>query len=196
MPPAASNPFATRHTRPGALPYLLPPGVSADDLVERLRQASWRGEIIGPHGTGKSTLLASLVPQLAAAGREVRQVTLTAGEATLPLSDADAATWTERTLLVVDGYEQLSWPSRLWLTSSLASRGAGVLVTAHEPMGFPSIWTTTVDADLAWQIVGQLLPAPHPRVTRELVAELLAEQGGNFREVLFALYDVVQGTRK
>ena len=73
--PSADNPFSTRYTRPGAIPFRFPPGTSADGLVEQLRRQQWRGAIVGPHGSGKSSLVAALVPPLrlpAAAGTGFR----------------------------------------------------------------------------------------------------------------------------
>ncbi len=63
------NPFATRHVRPGAIPYRFAPGSAAEGVVERLAAADWQGQIIGPHGSGKSTLLATLLPAIESAGR-------------------------------------------------------------------------------------------------------------------------------
>ena len=57
-----ANPFATRHVRPGAIPFHFPAETSAAQLVARLRELNWRGAIVGPHGSGKSTLLVALAP--------------------------------------------------------------------------------------------------------------------------------------
>jgi hypothetical protein len=64
-----TNPFATRWTRPGAIPFVFADGGTMLDLVARLQANEWRGAIVGPHGSGKSTLLAALVPAIAATGR-------------------------------------------------------------------------------------------------------------------------------
>ena len=69
--PPISNPFATRYTRPDAGEYLFPPDAGADLLIARLRQSAWWGQITGPHGSGKSTLVQTLLPHLQAAGRAV-----------------------------------------------------------------------------------------------------------------------------
>ncbi len=69
QPPAADNPFSTCRTRPGAIPYVFPPGQSAAALIERMRESGWRGQIVGPHGSGKSALLATLAPAIEASGR-------------------------------------------------------------------------------------------------------------------------------
>ena len=69
--PPISNPFATRYTRPDALEYLFPPNAGADSLIARLRESAWWGQITGPHGSGKSTLVQTLLPHVEAAGRAV-----------------------------------------------------------------------------------------------------------------------------
>lgn len=69
--PPISNPFATRYTRPEAAEYLFPPGAGADLLIARLRASAWWGQLTGPHGSGKSTLVQTLLPRLQAAGRAV-----------------------------------------------------------------------------------------------------------------------------
>src|SRR5258707_1037455 len=83
-PSAASNPFSTRFVRPGAIPYQFPERVTADSLVEQLRSQNCRGAIIGPHGTGKSTLLATLIPAIENAGCKVRSIALHDGQRKLP----------------------------------------------------------------------------------------------------------------
>src|SRR5687767_3485333 len=100
-----SNPFATRFTRPGALEFLFAGDESIGGLVSKLSANCWRGQIIGPHGSGKSTLLAALLPALETAGRRVIQLDAR-GPFALPAA-LDSAT-----IVVVDGYEQLSWWSR------------------------------------------------------------------------------------
>jgi len=54
-----TNPFATRHTRPGGVPPLDDDGRPRDleGLLARLGSMP-AAAIVGPHGTGKSTLLA------------------------------------------------------------------------------------------------------------------------------------------
>lgn len=189
------NPFATRFIRPGALTYLFSPDESAESLVERLRQNGWRGEIIGPHGSGKSSLLAKLIPQLTAAGRTVVHYGLHQGERSLPVSRADVARWNEKTQVIVDGYEQLSWWSRRKLLSLVNSRQTGLLITAHQPMGLPTLLSTRPTLALARQIVSRLLPAGDMTLNENDIAAAFAMHPTNLREVLFALYDVYQQRR-
>ena len=223
--PPDSNPFATRYVRPGALPYLFPAGVSAEALVGRLAQLGWRAQISGPHGSGKSTLLQTLVPHLEAAGRRVVQLApQPAAPAPGGHGVASAAArpepgrpprefiprtflstmarrldraWDDHTQVVVDGFEQLGWLTRRWFRRATVARGAGLLVTAHRPLGLPELWQTSTSAELARQVVACLLAArPGPGLSPEAVADALAAHQGNLREALFALYDVWENARR
>ena len=199
MSKPTSNPFATRFTRPGAIPYLFPPGQSAVGLVDELRSNQWWGEIIGPHGSGKSSLLAELLPLLQAAGRGTEVHSLHQGDRTLPFSKNHVKSWTEGTQIVVDGYEQLSWWSKRRLQGWVKAQGAGLLITAHEPMGLPPLFTTRPTLELARQIVAKLLEGTDgtgvPCYEAEIAAAFAAH-GANLRELLFSLYDVHQRKQK
>ena len=77
------NPFASRFIRPGAVAFHvrhLQCGVDdaeslASEIVSILRRSSC-GAIVGPHGSGKSTLIASLHPFLATEFGRVRELVL------------------------------------------------------------------------------------------------------------------------
>jgi hypothetical protein len=186
------NPLATRYVRPGAVEYLFPPGVDAGQLLDRLAAHHWWGQIVGPHGAGKSTLLATLLPRLARAGRGPLPVVLHNGQRRLPI-DLRAADLPAATQLVIDGYEQLSrverWRVRRWCRR----RGWGLLVTAHDDVGLPEVFRCAVDAPLAVALVTRL--AGPQAFSPEEIAQVLADQHGNLREALFALYDRYEARR-
>ncbi|MEO1498487.1 MAG: hypothetical protein AAFV43_15190 [Planctomycetota bacterium] len=61
MPPSRdSNPFSTCWTGTQSAEYVVSAGPSIDRLLARLEQVDWRGQILGPHGAGKSILLREL----------------------------------------------------------------------------------------------------------------------------------------
>jgi len=184
-----SNPFSTRHVQPGALPYLFPPGEDASSLVARLQTNRGWGEIVGPHGSGKSTLLAALLPQLQAAGWQPLLITLHDGERSLSAHRGKLASANDQTLIVIDGYEQLSRWHRWRLCRFCRRRNSGLLITAHRPLGLPRLAATTVNPGTALAIVERLAPGEKP-IDQPGLAQLLSRHGGNFREVLFDLYDM------
>ena len=188
----ASNPFSTRFIRPGALEFLFPPGLSAQKLVEILREQAWQGQVIGPHGSGKSTLLAALVPALAAAGRKVVERGVGQSSALFYL---DPETLEKTTVVIIDGFEQLSWWSRRKVKRVCRDRGAGLLVTAHRDMGLPTLWQSQPSLELAQAVVSRLLSPGDVTITADDVARAFEATRGNLRETLFALYDVYQQRR-
>jgi hypothetical protein len=190
-----TNPFSTCRTRPGALPFLFRAGEDAETLIVRLRGNGWRGQIIGPHGTGKSALLAALVPASERAGQRTLWITLHDGQRRLPPEARRQLQLSAPTLLVVDGYEQLGRWSRFRLSRLCRRRGLGLLVTAHKSAGLPELYRTAADAESLARIVAQLLAGePCPWNSSDL-AERLACHGGNLRETLFELYDLYEQRR-
>ncbi|HTQ39866.1 MAG TPA: hypothetical protein VMJ32_12630 [Pirellulales bacterium] len=216
-----SNPFATRWVRPGAVPYIFSPEANAKLLIEKLRRANWRGAIVGPHGSGKSTLLATLLPLIECMGICVRWITLHNGQRnlpqgvlTLPLLQKSSETGpreSERSaaLIVVDGYEQLSWWARRRLATACRRSGWGLLVTMHrEPrrnkfpaiffskfFDFPVLFRTAADLPTLRHMVERVLPPHGGYIHHEDVATAFHSQQGNVREALFALYDLFEQRR-
>ena len=177
----SSNPFATRWTRPGALDYVYPPGETPLSLITRLESCGGRGQIIGPHGTGKTSLLRSLRPHLEAAGYQL--------EWHDPQTVVRASRRTTNTLVVIDGYEQLSAWSRLTLRCSCWWHGCGLLVTTHRDVGLPPLVQTRPSLELAQQLAERLLEGRGELLGNEEFARVWNEKQGNMRELWFALYD-------
>ena len=219
IPPCADeareNPFCTRRIRPGAIPFLFSVGQDAEALVERLRENGWWGEITGTHGSGKSALLATLIPLIERAGQHVTLVELHDGQRRLPLrlggdhgpkwGGHPCLPWLSQIgrllgrqeclphllpeVLVIDGYEQLSRWRRWRLRRLCRRRGWGLVVTAHAPLGFPPLWQTAITPGLAQAVVNRLLAGHASPLPGPELAECLARHQGDLREALFDLYD-------
>ena len=195
-PAVSGNPFATRHVRPGALPFLFPAELDCQTLLGRLEANGWQGEIVGPHGSGKSALVATLIAALKAQGHPVEWIELHDGQRRLPGGVSRLRGLSRGTLVVVDGYEQLAAWNRLRLRSCCRRQGLGLLVTAHAPAGLPSLFATTPSPALAERIVQCLLGDKTLPVSREDLHRLYARHGGDLRELLFDLYDVYEQRRR
>jgi hypothetical protein len=187
------NPFSSRHVRPRALPFLFGAGESLASLVERLASRGWWGQIVGPHGSGKSTLLAALLAELESRKREPHAVRLSQQQRRLPEEVWQIAGQPRRRLLVIDGYEQMGFWARRRLRAACRRHGHSLVVTAHRSMGLPELYRTAVTPALARQVLDTLLTESQRDVVGPFdLAGSLAAHKGNFREVLFALYDLYE----
>ena len=175
------NPFSSRSIRPENNAYRFHQETSNDrnqqvTFWERLlatlknrRLAS----VIGPHGTGKTTLLRTLEPQLRECFGRVSWTTL---------STATRSCWreiwtgqsseSESRCLVVDGFEQLAWWDRRCLISRvLRDSSTALLLTSHR-----SLWSVPVCHRTQWD----------PEMTRQLAAEKLANVADPIRTKLWS----------
>ncbi|TWT75459.1 hypothetical protein Pla123a_29680 [Posidoniimonas polymericola] len=179
IPTAASNPFATCWTRPGALPFLPTDQASVDHCLAVLRGNGMRGKIVGPHGAGKSTLLRALQASLEEAG--VPTAWLRGGRDAAP---ATAAQFRGRVCLI-DSFEELGrWRRRQWRRHPW-----GVVVTTHGRDRLPALAElrpTLADIERCFGLLTQDRSTP---VTRTDLRNAFARHEGNVREVWFDLYD-------
>jgi energy-coupling factor transporter ATP-binding protein EcfA2 len=217
---AVSNPFATRFTLPGRIEWVETPDARLEEVADRIVRHQFRGAIVGPHGSGKSTLLEHLAPLLGTVilrrdaqgkavplvrgvverGRELVWLQLRKTEPEslrIPWSVLNSST-----LLILDGFEQLTAARRLYATVRTRLIGSGLLVTSHRRTLLPTICYRHITAETAQRIVERLVE------TREDLSERirgvatqvdfeqqLRENGGNMREVLMGLYDQVERER-
>lgn len=206
-----SNPFVSRRVRPGAIPYLFPTMGDVDGLISDLRAKQWIGQIVGPHGSGKSTLIESLVVSLRRGGRNVVRYGYTnmscnkQGVGTLAMfardrtdstffSRGDGVVWDRDTQVIVDGFERLSLYQRLEVYVHCLYQGAGLLVTSHRrTFALPVLYRTQGDLAIAWKIVEYLAAdyAMNP-ISYQDVSQSFQDHRGNMRELFFSLYDLYE----
>jgi hypothetical protein len=189
-----SNPFRSANIRPGATTFVAE-GITIGSLIQRLvglRQA----QIIGPHGSGKSTLVQALHEHCSQMGWQVRKLVLdgrcdSSKRHWGDLLAALTAGMTTNALCVIDGFELLPWWRRRQVIRDCRRDDQRLLITAHDEMGLPTLYRTCVDLRLAKRVVELILQRESsPAVVPEdQVRELLDQHRGNLRELLFALYD-------
>ncbi|QEF98282.1 NACHT domain protein [Stieleria maiorica] len=212
-----TNPFSTSFVAPSQVVYRFSHGSNAtnphnvdmqlESLLAKLRTTR-RALIVGPHGTGKSTLLHTFLPKLQRsypqvafhqlsndpsmglrkrlaerfrAGKRVRD-----GLAELPQDG----------LLVVDGWEQMTHVSRLRVARSAANRKLTLLTTAHYRMpGWTVLHETRSNPKLIRSLADDLL-SDSPYELRKMIDGHLKDRrltaATNVRELWFEMYDLVE----
>ncbi|MCD0462810.1 hypothetical protein U8335_02445 [Roseiconus lacunae] len=212
-----SNPFSTSFIAPSKVRYRFNHGVSGgnpqtvemhlEGLLATLRKTR-RGLILGPHGTGKSTLLHTFLPKLQRSypmvafhqinndpsigwiGR-MKERSRASGRIRKELAELP-----REGLLIVDGWEQLYRVSRLRILKTAAAKKITILATSHQRMtGWSTIHETKPTSKLIQSLAGDLL-ADTPYEIRKLVDRYLKQcrvtPKTNVRDLWFEMYDLVE----
>lgn len=183
----SSNPFSTKFTRPGAIAYQCAPGKSMAYYADCFLSNGRRGQVVGPHGTGKSTFVIAFQKELAARGLDVHLITLHSFDKS---GLNNLLTLQPGSILILDGFEQLPFWRRFKIIQSTRWRKIGLLTTSHVSFGLPTLLETSVDLETAQNLV-RTLTGSEPS---ENLESLLTKHNGNLREVFFDLYDECEGT--
>jgi hypothetical protein len=182
---AADNPFSV--DRIHQLRYQ-PRGWDWDHLISRLQSLRYRAAIVGPEGSGKTTLMEDLAERMLNRGLKPRFAMLTRQERRV---DLQLLHWLEHEagptdLLCLDGCEQLGPLRWRWLRHRCRRLG-GLLITTHQPGRLPMLVQCNTDPPLLLGLVRQL--QPDLRFSIEDAGALLNQHNGNIRLALRSLYD-------
>ncbi|OYP37949.1 hypothetical protein [Rhodopirellula sp. MGV] len=211
------NPFSTSFIAPTQVRYRFNHGVSGtnpqtidmhlEGLLATLKKTR-RGVILGPHGTGKSTLLHTFLPKLQQCypmvafdqinndpsvgwiGRVKER--LRAGQRILK----ELAGLPRDGLLIVDGWEQLYRVSRLRAIRAAAAKKLTLLATSHQRMtGWTTIHETKATQKMVQSLAGDLLEDT-PYELRKMVDSHLKKcrvtPKTNVRDLWFEMYDLIE----
>lgn len=176
---APHNPFCSERVQPGAIPFFLPEGQSLPSLLQLLADSGMWGQIIGPHGSGKSALLSHLAQTARALGWRV-----------CAFRSPSVPRFADASNLFADEWESYSAWRRLYLRAVCRRRGVGLLVCAHRDRGFPTLWSTGITLETTRRITDYLLDGwQAERPSDALLNDLYVRHQGNLRLILFSLYD-------
>ncbi len=195
--PVAINPFATRFTSPGRLPPLDASGVALDleELLGRFRHLGDRAAIRGPHGTGKSTLLAAMAECLRRDGRLGGHARLGLGwRRDVAAVVAGLAACGPGRVLCIDSWERLGGVAAATVCVVARATGRGLLVTSHGDGPLPTLVSCSTTPRLLCRLVDRL-PDHHGLLSSADIEQAFHEAGGNLREALFLLYDRFEQAR-
>ena len=164
----------------------------SNSSLSKATSGPWRAQIVGPHGSGKSTLVAALVPALHACGRKTVVIELHDGQRRLGAAGEQLTGLRPDAVLIVDGFEQLSRFQRLRVRWRCRLVGCGLVVTAHRPVGLPTLWQTGADLETAVALVDELQSARTPLIGHDDVARAFERHEYDVREMLFEFYDLYE----
>ena len=187
---ARDNPF--RVERVHAFRYR-PQRISWEAIIENLQQLRMRGAIVGPEGTGKTTLLEDLEQRLIAEGHVTRWLRMRRDtrSAACSLVRETLRRSKRHEILLVDGAEQIG--SMTWRRfAARARKQAGLIVTVHSPGRLPTIVECTTTPALLEEMVRDLAPEWFDLLAPEL-PRLFERHAGNLRLCIRELYDWLAG---
>jgi DNA polymerase III delta prime subunit len=180
---AHENPF--RSERVEALAFR-PQGDTWPEIMARLKALRFRGAIVGPKGTGKTTMLLELKSRLQAEGWKAESMRL--NEA-CRVPDAQRMRRIVReagreTIVLLDGAERLgpaAWLQFQWKTR----RAGGLVITTHRPGRLATLHATRTSEALLDELLMVLHDAASNSADR---ADVFRSHKGNLREVFFEYF--------
>jgi hypothetical protein len=164
--------------------------MSIEQLLVRLEKMHYCGAIIGPDGSGKTTLLEDLGTALARRGFDVISVFI---NDTTPLTEQRYGELLHsagaNSIILIDGADHLQ--AGVWrrLKCNVLSTARGLVITSHKPGMLETLTECRTDLPLFEQIVAELMPGGGLEAAR--LAGIFARHGGNIRDALRELYDIL-----
>lgn len=181
---AKDNPFCTECLNGLDFRFF---GADTHSLLDELERRGMRGAIVGPHGSGKTTLMERLRNTLTKRGWNVRFCRMDDRSRSLPANFLIRRPGPGE-LLCIDGIDLLPAWDRVRLRRASRTAG-GLLVTAHRGGSLPTLYRCGTSKTLLRDLIGELLSGQRSVISPDLDT-LYDRYGGNLREVFLHLYDL------
>jgi GTPase SAR1 family protein len=167
-----------------------PQGQSWRQIMVSLARLGFRASIVGPHGSGKTIMLESLVPRLKERGYSIKLLRLSSARPKIPKGWLKSISRNRdlRNILIVDGADQMGPVSWLFL-KHISRRAGGLIVATHCKGMLPVLLECTTSPHLLNEIVTDLV-GEEAAPLRDTNAMLFAKHKGNLRSALRELYDI------
>lgn len=211
--PCQQNPFSAIYITPGAQPFSLPGRQTWVGLHAEFCTSGRRGIVLGQHGVGKTTFLASLMqewkvfyPEAAGwlvcrvQGRQqqsmmqLRQRVAPGGQGLTTLEPAQPISlemlfdkMTQVQMVIIDGFEAWPWLTRWRFSRRLRRSKAGIILTSHSMTPLPTLIQLQPDFKDFDQLIRHWQPSVEP-VEKPVLLDVWQRHQGNLRECLFDLY--------
>ena len=185
---ARDNPF--RADRVLSIRYRFLDAVDWEELLGKFSELNRRAAVVGPKGSGKTTLQEDLAVRLEGQGSTIRWLRFNRENRNQARRQIDAvlAEAQPEDLLFVDGAEQLG-PLRWRRLLRRTTRFAGLVVTVHTPGRQPTLIDCRTTPELLHGIV-ESLTSSADCPSRRMLDALFERHQGNLRLCLRELYDL------
>ena len=190
------NPYSTCFTEPGRLPFIFPESWQPQQLLTEFERHGFQGQIIGPHGCGKTTLTMTLEPSLRSNFSGIQRVTIRKdGAVSGGIPSKGNQNLNQTTLFVIDGIENLRWLQRRIFVKFIKRSAGGLLLTTHRAIkGIPVIYQITPSFQIFSRIVSQI--SPNQQFDTQRLEQIFAQNNLSTRESLMSLYTIWEEDRQ
>lgn len=180
------NPFSVQHTGPDGLAYVFSAGESAGSVADEFERHGWTGELVGPHGVGKSTLLLTLAAQAERRGLAV--VRWCCNDQTMRLPHGWQRVLDCVQVCFLDGGERCVSREFHALRGACVLGKTGLVVSVHKSAGFALSRRVHVDPVVFEHLAQRLAAAVGCAIPPGMAAAFLARRSGCAREAFADLY--------
>jgi energy-coupling factor transporter ATP-binding protein EcfA2 len=186
------NPFSTCFTEPGKLSYIFAEPEDQNRLLIEFERNGFKGQIVGPHGCGKTTLTMTLADHLPPQFSSIQRITLRKdGGIVTESRRSDYKHLNKSTFFVIDGIENMPWLHRKVFLKFAQQASRGLLLTTHQPLkGIPVLHQISPTFAIFQRIVSHI--SPEHEIGEHQLEQVFEQNDCSVRESLMSLYTLWQ----